>query len=67
MKKLPCDFCGVLVPVAMLPIHRCERMDELDKIEWFDVARKLKPGLTEEEYERLWADFQRAKREKELS
>lgn len=37
------------------------RLDEYDKAEWFDVARKLKPGLSEAEYEAMWADFQRFK------
>ena len=39
------------------------RMDEFDKIEWFDVVRKLKPGLTQEEYDQMWDDYLKAKSE----
>ena len=35
---------------------------ELDKIEWFDVARRLRPELTEEQYNAMWDEFQSAKR-----
>ena len=31
-----------------------DRLDEFDKVEWWDVCRKLKPKLTWEEYEVLW-------------
>jgi hypothetical protein len=36
-------------------------LNEFDKNEWYDVCRALMPGLTEEEYDALWADFQAAK------
>lgn len=39
------------------------RLDEFDKDEWFDVARRLKPGLSREDYEGMWEDFMAAKRE----
>lgn len=41
------------------------KLNEFDKAEWFDVARKLKPDLTPEEYDLMWDDFQRAKAEHE--
>lgn len=28
----------------------------LDKFEWWDVCRKVRPDLTWEEFERLWAN-----------
>lgn len=37
------------------------RLDEFDKVEWFDVARRLKPGLTDDEYEEMWNEFLRVK------
>lgn len=37
----------------------------LDKEEFWDVARKIKPGLQREEYERMWEDFQQRKAEHE--
>lgn len=37
------------------------RLDEFDKVEWFDIARKLKPGLTEKEYNEMWDEFQQLK------
>lgn len=40
-----------------------QRVDEYTKDEWFSVVRQLKPGLTRDEYEVMWADFQRAKAE----
>jgi hypothetical protein len=41
------------------------RLDEYDKTEWFDVARALKPGLTEDQYEAMWAAFEKTKAEHE--
>lgn len=38
-------------------------LNEYDKLEWLQVARVLKPSLTEEEYDEMWADFQRCKEE----
>lgn len=37
------------------------RLDEFDKVEWYDVARRCKPGLTWEEYEAMWEEFCAAK------
>lgn len=42
------------------------RLDEFTKEEWWDVAKKLKPGLTEEEYDDMWDRFQEAKRQGSL-
>ncbi len=30
-------------------------------MEWLGVARQLQPGLTDAEYERMWADFVKEK------
>lgn len=32
------------------------RLDEYDREEWYDVARRLKP-LTREEFDEMWAEF----------
>jgi len=37
------------------------RLDELDKIEWWDVARRLCPAITWEQFELQWIEFQRWK------
>lgn len=42
------------------------KINELDRAEWFDVCRRLKPGLTEDEYAGMWERFQAAKAAKEL-
>lgn len=36
---------------------RAEPNHLLDKFEWFDVCRKLKPGLTYEEFVPMWNEF----------
>jgi hypothetical protein len=41
-------------------------LDELDRDEMWDVARALRPGITREEFEATWADFQAEKRRKAL-
>ena len=41
------------------------RLYEYDKVEWFDLARTLNPGLTETEYDEMWARFVEAKQEHE--
>lgn len=33
------------------------RLDEFDKTEWRDVCRKLRPHITDEEFDVLWAEF----------
>lgn len=37
------------------------KLTEYNKIEWRSVVKKLKPGLTDEEYDRMWQDFVRVK------
>ena len=41
------------------------RLDEFDKAEWWDVCRRVKPDLTEEEYDRMWDSFQAEKAERQ--
>ena len=41
------------------------RLDEFDKDEWHSIARALKPGLTQAEYDDMWERFQREKAERE--
>lgn len=36
-------------------------LNEYDKTEWFDVASKLCPDLTQEEYGAMWDRFQQEK------
>lgn len=33
-------------------------LNELDKEEWWDVARRVRPDITREEYDRMWEEFQ---------
>jgi len=37
------------------------RLDQFDKDEWRAVARKLQPDWTDADFDREWAEFQRAK------
>lgn len=41
------------------------RLDEFDKVEWFDVAKGFRPELTWEEFEVMWEGFMKMKREHE--
>ncbi len=41
------------------------RLDEFDKVEWRDVCRRINPALTDEEFERMWIDFQKAKADRQ--
>jgi len=34
------------------------RLDEYDQLEWWDVARRLHPTMTWEEFARDWEEFQ---------
>jgi len=47
------DFFGITAVVHCL--------NELDKTEWFDVCRKLRPDLTWDEYEIMWRQHHDAK------
>jgi len=38
--------------------HDDAKLHEFDKVEWFDVCKRMKPGLTWEEYEPIWDAFQ---------
>ena len=40
------------------------RLDEFDKAEWFDVTKRVRPSLSQSEFDELWAKFQRAKQTK---
>lgn len=42
------------------------RLDEYDADEWFDVARMFNPELRREEFDVMWAEFERLKLEKEM-
>lgn len=33
------------------------RLDEFDMIEWWDVARRVHPDMSWEQFERDWAEF----------
>ena len=37
------------------------RLDEYDRDEWFDICRSLAPGLSREEFDGIWEEFQREK------
>lgn len=43
------------------------RLDMFDKIEWRDVARRLRPDWTDEQFEIAWEEFCEWKRRKRLS
>ena len=38
------------------------RLDEYDQLEWWDVARRLHPTMTWEQFQRDWEAFQCLKR-----
>ena len=40
------------------------RLNEYDQLEWWDVARRLHPAMTWEEFQRDWDEFQRMKNER---
>jgi hypothetical protein len=43
------------------------RLNELDADEWFDVARRFKPDMTREQFDKDWAEFQEMKRLRSLN
>ena len=43
-----------------------ERLNELDREEFWDVARRLNPDICWEEFERDWKEFQALKAERTL-
>lgn len=40
-------------------------LNEYDKTEWRDVAQKLRPDWTDEQFEKAWNEFVELKRSKE--
>ena len=42
------------------------RLDEFDKEEWRDIARKLHPDWTDEEFNVAWKEFCKMKRRKTM-
>lgn len=42
------------------------RLHELDKDEWRNVARKLRPDWTDEQFEEAWHEFCEMKRRKKI-
>lgn len=43
------------------------RLDEFDKDEWREVCRRLRPDVTDIEYEAMWNDFQERKADGRLN
>lgn len=43
------------------------KVSEMTKDEFFSVAKKLKPGITREEYDAMWASFMKHKKMKEAN
>ena len=41
------------------------RLDCYDKEEWWDVARRVNPNITREEYDRQWDEFVQMKLERQ--
>lgn len=41
------------------------KLNELDKEEWWDVARRVRPDLTREEYEAMWDGYHAEKTERQ--
>lgn len=41
-----------------------QRLTEFDKFEWRDICRALRPGITDTEFDELWAAFQQDKAER---
>lgn len=44
-----------------------EKLSEFEKEEWRDVARRLRPDWTDDEFEKAWAEFVELKKSKKLS
>lgn len=41
------------------------RINEFDREEWWDVARRVRPDLAREDYDRMWDEFQQEKAERQ--
>ncbi len=37
------------------------RLNEYDKTEWQDIAKKMVPGLLNEQYDEMWLNFLQAR------
>jgi hypothetical protein len=44
-----------------MPDEYPEPLYLMDKTEWWDVCKKINPGLTESEYDSMWDEFQAKK------
>jgi hypothetical protein len=44
-----------------MPDNGLANLDELDRLEWWDVARRVNPRITWAEFLHQWAEFQRLK------
>ena len=42
------------------------RLNEYDKWEWFDVCRRVYPGLGRDVYEAMWKEFTRQQARRKL-
>lgn len=54
-----------MINPALIPLRNpreLPRLDALDKEEWWDVARRVKPDMSREEFEADYAEMQEAKR-----
>ena len=43
------------------------RLDEFTKDEWRDVCRRLRPDITDDEFDEEWREFQAHKRRRRLN
>ena len=43
-------------------IYHGARLDEFDKNEWRDVARRLRPDWTDDDFDEAWDEFVELKR-----
>ena len=49
------------------PEPETERLDELDKDEWFSDCLRSKPSITAQEFETIWLEFIEYQRFKSLN
>lgn len=49
-----------------LDLRNQSTLNEFDKDEWMDIARKLKPHLEQFVYDAMWAEFSELKKRKDL-
>lgn len=52
------NLCG---PCMTTQSPDATELNEFDKTEWRDVARKFRPDWTDEDFDREWAEFQAMK------